>query len=75
LIRRLKRLGDDLGFDHDCAVLREILIRAPTRSLSGTRILCLKLTAEQRRLRRQARTLSRNIFQKKPREFSKAALR
>ncbi|HET7717664.1 MAG TPA: CHAD domain-containing protein [Bauldia sp.] len=73
--KRLERLGDLLGRDHDHAVLAEKLALAPDADHSLMRQLAM-IAAERRALEKEAFAIGSRLYRRKPKAFAaKARLR
>lgn len=70
-IRAAKALGDDLGEEHDAALLaRQILQDAALRASASTRAACLgAIESVRSELRARARHLGRRLFAERPRVY------
>ncbi|MBK6940042.1 MAG: CHAD domain-containing protein [Planctomycetes bacterium] len=76
-IRAAKSLGDDLGEEHDAALLaRQILHDATLRAAASTRADCLgAIEGVRSELRARARHLGRRLFGEHPRVYVERLLR
>ena len=66
LLRQLDRLGDDLGLDHDLAVLGHALTPDPAIDKEALAELRGQLDRQRRKLQRKAFRLASDLFAKKP---------
>jgi CHAD domain-containing protein len=71
LLKRLHRLEEDLGADHDLVVVRELLARVPVRDENRDEVERVKRSAEKRsrRLRLASEPLGAEALGEPPRRF------
>lgn len=71
MIKRLKKLQDKLGDDHDLVVLKAALRRTPGSfgETTAIKIALCQLRKRSRKLRRDSRPLATAIFKEKPSRF------
>jgi CHAD domain-containing protein len=66
LLRRLDRLGDDLGIDHDLAVLANALAPDPAIDQEALAELRERVDCQRRKLQCKTFRLAKEVFDKKP---------
>ena len=71
MIRHLHKLEEDLGNDHDVAVLRALLLSPPGGFTDAEAAGLLRMAAGRRtrRLRRRCLSLGKDLFEETPRSF------
>jgi len=77
LVSHLVKLQDQIGFDHDAAVLRAWLKKTPEKFGGSEKVerIVRHLDSRIRELRKQAVPLGRKIWRQKPRRFARQIVR
>jgi len=73
-IKRGKDIGDELGLDHDLALLRAKLAELSSGSACGEDGAAKRMDKRRRRLQREALQTGHRLYAKKPRKFVRSAL-
>jgi CHAD domain-containing protein len=66
LLRKLDRLGEKLGLDHDLAVLTKALTPDPAIDEAALAALCERVKRRRRKLQRDSLRIAKGLFAEKP---------